>query len=1050
MCRNLQFNFFIAALVLLLAGGAKATDIRYARYPALSPDGATVAFTYRGDIWLAPTSGGEAKRLTVHEAEDILPQFSPDGKRVAFSSRRHDNYDVYVMPVSGGEPTQVTFNTQDDIVSGWTPQSDSILFMSQRDGRGDIFKVAAGGGVPIKLTGDYYERECGGKLSSSGRYLAFFTGSGYVRWWRRDLKTGGNSDIFLWDRSQPDFATIRLTSSPTHELWPVINEAASEVYYVANYDDTWAQVYSVPLTGGNPVRLTNFAGDGVQWLNSTPDGSRLIFEQDFRLWTLDPSDPQAQPQEIKLVAASDDKENRVERKSLSSEVEWFSLSPDDKKIAAVMFGDIFVIPADDPKQARRVTTTEARETYPEWGPNSRTIYYASERNGNYDIYKYDFTTDTESQLTNTPESETKPLPSPDGKYLVFYRATDKIIRYDLTTDKETDWVDGNFIDFPIDPSRSFDWAPDSKHLAFVESDPTHDLDIFVASLDGDIENVSQFINWNYRPRFSPDGKMIYFSSWTRWGEETYEIDLTPKPVEFDEASVDSLFLQSREDKKDEDDGDANTSSVKIDTYRIAERRHKAFPIGPTNTTPVMTPDGKTYLFIANVLGKPEIWSIGAEKKDNLTQLTHSKKAKDDLQVTSDSGTLYYLEDKSIRKLDIATGKSEKLDFAAEKLVDRVKLNKQKFFEGWRMLAEYFYDPTYRGADWKAARDKYARLLDDRRTEIEFGDIMMEMMGELRGSHMYYYDQIKNPSRDDETGRLGISFDYGELEKTGAYRVASVLHESPAERAGIKPGQYVTAVNGDRLSGSTNIAKLLNGTVGDRVMLEVSSSPTKTGTEVAVKPVNYATWNNLEYEDWVEHNRHLVDSLSRGRLAYLHIKAMNQPALDRFEEEIVTKTRGKDALIVDVRENGGGWIAVHLLGMLERKPYIMRTFRDTQPVSENMHRSKAWENPMALLINNYSGSNSEIFTEGFRKLKLGPIIGTPTGSGVIGTSQYHLLDGSEIRRPSWGSFTVDMKDTDLQPRQPDIMVERLPHDYLNHHDPQLVRAVQELMKQLDSK
>ncbi len=1050
----------LAALVALLIfyslpGSAPlfALDVKYARYPALSPDGKTIAFSFRGDLWLVPASGGEAKRLTVHEAEDIMPQFSPDGTRIAFSSRRFNNYDIYTIPVAGGTPTRLTFDTEDDYASCWTPGSDSVLFMSTRESRGDVFKVAAAGGTPVKLTGDYYEREFGAKLSASGRYMTFITGSGFVRWWRRDLRTGGNSDVFVWDRSKRDFDALRLTDEPTHEIWPIINETADEVYFVANHDDTWAQVHRVGLQGGESVKLTNFADDGVQWLNSNPDGSILVFEQGFKIWTLDPSVPGAQPQAVKISITTDEKGNSVERKSLGSEVQWFSLSPDDKKIAAVMQGDIYVLASDEPSTARRVTTTQAREVFPEWAPDSKAIYYSSERNGNYDIFKYDFTTNSETQLTDTPESERKPLPSPDGKYLAYFRGVGEIIRRDLNSGTETIWATGNFADFGLDSSDPYDWSPDSRYLAFMMTNPSHDIDIFAVDLNGKIENVSQFINWNGNPHFSADGKKLYFSSWTRWTQQTYEVDLIPEPIEFDEAEIDSLFLQAKKDDKEkkkakETDEADKPAPVRIDTFRIAERRKKAFSIDAANYYPVLTPDGSKYLFVSPLLGKPEIWSIDAEEKKDLEQLTHSEKGKDYLQVSSDSKWLYYLESGAIRKLKIENGKSEKLSFDAEMLVDRVSLNKQKFYEGWRMLSEYFYDPTFRGTNWQAARDKYAPLLDQVRTELEFSDVMMEMMGELRGSHLHYYDQAPGTGGDDQTGRLGIEFDQQVLERDGQFKIARVLPGSPAARAGIKADQYITAINGVELNGSVNLASLLAGTIGDRVMVNVSNSPAGVGAALAVKPVNHNSWTLLKYEDWVENNRRVVDSLSNGRIAYLHIRAMNQTALDRFEEELVSLAEGKDALLVDVRENGGGWIAVHLLGMLERQPYAMRTFRDFPPTSENKHRAKAWEEPMALLINGYSGSNSEIFAEGFRQLKLGPIIGTPTGGGVIGTSAYELLDGSRIRRPSWGAYTVDMEDTDIYPRQPDLFVDRLPNDYMNGRDPQLERAVEELLKQIE--
>ncbi|MBK7091342.1 MAG: hypothetical protein IPH59_06420 [bacterium] len=230
-------------------------------------------------------------------------------------------------------------------------------------------------------------------------------------------------------------------------------------------------------------------------------------------------------------------------------------------------------------------------------------------------------------------------------------------------------------------------------------------------------------------------------------------------------------------------------------------------------------------------------------------------------------------------------------------------------------------------------------------------------------------------------------------------------------------------------------------------LSLGATANSSDRDVDVKPIANTQMQNLRYQNWVETRRQLVDSLSNGRIAYLHVRAMNQTALQLFKEQLVSIAESKDAMIVDVRENAGGSIAVHLLGMLDRTPWLLRRFRDFPLVSENKYRSKAFERPQACLINGYSGSNAEIFAEGFRRHKLGPIVGTPTGSAVIGTAEYYLIDGAHIRRPSWGSFTLEMEDTDLVPRQPDIFIENLPDDLQAGRDPQLVRAVAELMKSL---
>ncbi len=1036
-------RLLLLAILTVSAAAALSSDIMYARYPALSPDGRTVAFTYMGDIWTVPVSGGAAHRLTVHEAEDIRPQFSPDGSMILFSSRRYDNYDVFVIPSGGGVPRRLTVHSSDDIGTGWFAGGDSVLFASARNGYGDTYKIAATGGTPVKLTGSPYSREYNARISSDGRYMIFNNGRASSAWWRRDLRAGRITDIFVQDRTQEPFTSRRLTDFSGHDIWPIYNEARGEVYFVSARGP-WAQVWKVPFAGGEPTALTDFTGDGVQWLNANPQGTMLVFEQGFSLWILDPAG--GTPKKIAIDISADEHGNMRQTKTFTDKVESYTLSPDEKKIAAVIHGEIYAIPADEPAEGMRITNTSARERQPVWGADSRTIYYSSDRTGNYDIYMADAVTGEETRLTDSPENEVKPAVSPDGKYLAFYRGLDKIIRIDLKSKKETVWVNGPFIDLSIEPTAEYAWSPDSKWLAFTMAGPTYECDIFVAPLDGEAHNISRFAGWNFRPRFSDDGKIVYFTSSFNDQYTTYKIDLMPRPAEFFEAAYDSLFMDDAEDE-DKDAVGHDTVTVTIDFNRIDKRRVKAFNLSGSSTYPILAPEGDKYFFIASLMGKPEIWSINTEDDPDLTQLTHSGKGKEALTITRDGERLYYLDDGKINYIDLEKDKTKALSFTATMDIDLNDLNHQKFRESWQMLNSYFYDSTFHGADWAAVRDKYEAVIDNIRTEQEFDNLIMEMMGELRASHLYIYSREARADKNITTGYTGISFDQKLLDREGVFRIAEVLPKSPADLAGITAGKYVVAINGQPLAMENNYNSLLAGTIDHRLIVAVADRPGGTGDEYALKPISYSAARSLMYDDWVNTRRAMVDSLSGGRLAYIHIPAMNQPSLEKFKEELVSVAEKKDGLIIDVRNNGGGSIAVHLLGILVKTPYFLRNFRDFPVTSENKMRSKSLEKPMALLINGNSASNSEIFAEGFRRLKLGKIIGEPTAGAVIGTGSYTLIDGTRIRRPSWGAFTIDMKDTDLEPRRPDIKVENLPDDFINGRDPQLVRAVAEMLPEL---
>ncbi len=1050
LCRAAQkLSLFLGLLGLMIgAVSASGAEVIYARYPALSPDGGTIAFSYRGDIWTVPASGGDATRLTDHEADDIMPHFSPDGKSLLFSSDRFNNYDVFVIPAEGGEARQLTFNTSSDYPTGWFPNSDSILIVSNRESWSDVFKMSIDGGMPIKMTGYYWCYEYDASISPDGRYLLYNNGSGMSRWWRRDLRSSGNADIWLLDRSKDGFESVRITDYPNHDVWPVLNSRDGLIYFVSCRDD-WGQVFEVPMTGGEPRQLTNFEGDGVQWMNSNPQGTILVFEQGFSIWKHDPQVGRSEKVDIRVRA--DEKENQFARKSFTGNVDWYSLSPDEKKISAVVHGEIYVLPTKDAKEARRITTTVARERYVDWGSDSKTLYYVSDRNGNYDVFQSDAVTGDEIQLTSTDINETKPLVSPDGRYLIYYRGLDKIILRDLEDNSEKTLVDGVFFDLGVESTIEYDWSPDSRWVVYTMAGPTYETDIYVTDLDGNTHNISKFAEWNFRPKFSTDGEIVYFSSTVNDRLDTYKIELQHKPIEFFESALDSLFMEDDGKKDGDEDAEVEekvTPVVEIDFEDIEHRRSRAYSLTDGSRYPLLTPDGEKYVFVASILGKPEIWLINAEGDPDLKQLTHTGRAKSDLFVTKDSKEVYFIESDQIKRCSLGDGKVETVSFEAIQDIDQIAVNRQKYTETWAILNSYFYDPEFHGTDWDAVRTKYEPVIEHIRTERGFRDVVNEMMGELRASHLNIYSRSPGPPDKMQTARTGITLDYSAIDSEGLFKVAEVIDESPADFAGILPGMFLRSVDGVELGRQTNLDSLLGGKYGNRLIVGASDSPGGRTNEFELKPTSSGIENSLRYRQWVDERRRIVDSLSGGRLAYIHIPRMSHDRLEFFKQELVSIAEPKEGLIVDVRNNGGGNIAVHLLGILVKTPYFLRNFRGFPVISENKMRSKAYEKPVTLLINNYSASNSEIFAEGFRRLELGKVIGEPTSGAVIGTSSYTLIDGTRVRRPSWGAYTLDMEDTDLAPRQPDIFVENTPDDFINDRDPQLHRAVEQLMSDLE--
>jgi len=659
----------IAIILLLIASTCPAQEESrpYLRHPALSPDGSTICFSCKGDLWLVPATGGQARRLTVNPADDLHPQFSPDGSKIVFASDRYKNSDLYVIPVSGGEPTRLTYYTGSDTPTGWTPDGDTVIFYSYRDFYYDIYKVALSGGTPVALTGGFRDAEYYGKITPDGSKMVFNNGSGRSRWWRAQLAGNENTDIWMIDRTLGNGRLERITSRDGHEIWPIYDTENETIYFVANRDSL-PNIWKIDLSNNQESRVTSFTDDGVQWLNSDPQMSRMVFAQDFYIWYFDPNE--GDPRRVNIVLESDNLRNPVKQMVYhGNDIQEYDISPDNKLAALIIRGEVFLIPTEEPELARRITNTDQREKHLCFGSDSRTLYYASDRNGNYDIYMYDLVNRREKRLTDDSANETKPLCSPDTSKLVFYRGLDKIVLYDLKKEAEVSTLEGLFIDLAVEPYLEYDFSPDSRYLTFTMAGETYETNIYITDFKSAPVNVSRLTDYCYRPRFSDNGKLLYFSRWTRDDHVgTYKIELAYEPFEFAEDKLDSLLTdQDAEDEKDKDkkDQDKKIEPVKIDFADIHKRLEPLLNLEASQNVPVVTSDGKKVLFVASIMGKPEVWSVNLEDDPELTQLTHSGKGKDYLRLSDESKFAFFLEGGRLQKIDLGSNKAEGLSFTAE-------------------------------------------------------------------------------------------------------------------------------------------------------------------------------------------------------------------------------------------------------------------------------------------------------------------------------------------------------------------------------------------------
>ncbi|MEZ8217842.1 WD40-like Beta Propeller Repeat [Candidatus Fervidibacteria bacterium JGI MDM2 SSWTFF-3-K9] len=1041
----------VVAILLVFVAVATAQDLepaRFLRFPAFSPDGKQIAFSYMGDIWVAPAEGGNAIRLTVHPAHDIRPRFSPDGKWIAFNSNREGNYDIFLMPATGGRPKRLTYHSANDILGDWSPDGRWIVFSSNRDHRfAQICLLEVETGYVRRLTSDETSLHSP-TFSPDGRYIVFCRGG--TSWWRKGYRGSANSEIWrLPITINGDRITTgkpeRLTYYEGNDWFPMVSPDGT-LYFVSDRTGVF-NIWRMPLSGtrdkgqwtgkAKVEQVTNHA-DRVLYPNLSRDGRFIVYEHDFSLWVVPTRG--GKPKRLTIFAPSDEPQNRLQRLTLTSQATQFALSPDGKQVAFVVRGEIFVVNVERGGEAKRITDHPYRDFDIDWSPDGRKLAFISERDGNREVYIVDVRTRELRRLTNTPDAaESNPEWSPTGNYVAFVRGPfgRQLCWVDVNTGEERVVVEGPFI-------GEFAWSPDGRWICFNRRDPANNVtDLYIVPWNGgEPVNVTRMPYWNGSIVWTKDGKNIVFRS----NRTDNNVDIYVLPLERPKEKLDEEGSESEKKSQERKEGEKKLPEVKIDFTDIHKRIRRLTTTVFNEGSFAVSPDSKTVVFVATPVDQPEIWSVPLEG-GSLTRLASGVSASQ-LQFSPDGNRIYFLSTGgTIRYLTRPAGSLGSVNFTARLTVDRVVELQHMFDEGWRLLKEQFYDEKMHGVDWDAMREKYRPLIEHVAAKEDFYALVSMMLGELNASHLGIGGStVSGP----ETAYLGVWFD---PEHRGpGVKISAVLKNSPADKdeSRLNVGEFILAIDGVEVSNNEQIWDALADKAGRVVELLVSDKPTKEGARtVKIKPINRGQWSNLLYEGWVEKRKRMVEEWSNGRIGYIHIQAMSQSELRKFEREFYAEVVGKkEALIIDVRFNGGGRIHDELLTILKRRLYALEQYRGTPPFTQPF---QVWQKPTVVLINEFSASDAEIFPKAFRDLGLGKLVGVPTYGGVIGTYNVTLIDGTTFFRvPVTGWRTLDGVNLENYGVKPDILVEHSPEDNANENDLQLRAAVDLLLKELDKK
>jgi tricorn protease len=1084
-----QLNASASAPTQTKSASGCGVDARMMRFPDVSAT--QIAFVYAGDIWVAPRSGGEAMRLSSPKGEETFPRFSPDGSQIAFSGNYDGNIDIYVVPSTGGLPKRLTYHGAPDRMLEWYPDGKSLLFASTRASEKDrfnqLYKISVQGGLPEKLPVPYGEF---GSISPDGKTLAYVPISTDFRTWKR-YRGGMNPAIWLFDLET--YAAKDITGNDAANSQPMWHGAT--LYFLSDRDkNKRANIWAYD-TKKSKFRQVTFFGDlDVHFPNIGPDD--IIFENGGRLYLLNLATEKYN--EVSIQILTDRATLKPHLEDVSKSVREPDISPSGKRAAFEARGDLFTVPAEHGVVRNLTRSSGVAERFPSWSPDGKTIAYFTDRTGEYQlaIRPADGSGKEEILTAFGPGFRYRPYWSPDSKKVAFIDQTLAIFVYDLEK-KETKQIDKELWRFEDElKGFKFNWSKDSRWLTYE-----HDLEnqhTALALYDAK-EGQKHIITSGYyddrEPVFDPDGKYLFYRSSRSFTPVYSDLDetwiypnsyqLLAIPLRKDVASPLAPRNDDEGEKKDKKEDKDETKDKKKDDSKkdeakagddegkkgddkekpekppkpveidLADFERRAVLLPPTNGSfaDLAAVSGKLIYRRLPLAGDNDEKSVlkyyDLEKREEKTILDDVDQsilaAKGENLLARRKDDYVIIEPKADQKFD------KKLPLTGlETTIDPVAEWQQIFTEAWRLERDFFYDPHMHGEDWEAMRQRYGGLIKDAVTRWDVNYVIGELIAELNSSHTYRGGGDLEGDLQRGVGYLGVDFSL----ENGAYRIKKIIDgaawdsevRSPLKRSGVNvnEGDYLLAVNGLPLDTQLEPYAAFQGLANKPVFLTVNSKPTMEGSrEVLVQTLSSEA--RLRHLAWIEKNRQRVDEASGGQIGYIYVPDTGHNG----QSELVRQYRAqytKPGLIIDERFNSGGQVPDRFIELLARKTINYWAVRDGH---DQQSPALANSGPKAMLINGWSGSGGDCFPFYFQKAGLGPLIGTRTWGGLIGiTGAPPLVDGGNVTVPTIGIYSTKGEwIIEGHGVDPDIPVVDDPSLMAKGHDPQLERAIEEVMQSL---
>ncbi len=1077
--------------VVAIAVTASAATPLWLRDVKVSPDGTTVAFTYKGDIFTVPVSGGEARRITASESYDTEPIWSPDGKMLAFASDRAGSMDIYVVPSTGGKARRLTSRSSDETPEAFSPDgkyvyfsaaiqdpASSVLFPTGR--LTELYTVPVQGGVIKQVLAS---PAVSLSFMPDGKSFVYQDVKGMEDKWRKHHTSSVTRDIWLLDASTGRHTN--LTSHAGEDLSPVVSPDGSTLWFLSERDGGTFNVYRTSLADPSKVTaVTSFDTHPVRFLSRGSDGT-LVFGYNGEIYRLTEG---GKPEKI-AINITDDIDEQPVRLSANGGYTEGEVSPDGTQVALVKRGEVIVTSVEYPT-TRRITETPQAESDVTWSPDGKKIAYTSERDGHWNIYQATVGRKEDPNFPNaTLIDEVALLPgddgvernsprySPDGKSIAFIQDRDKLMVMDLATKNVRQITDGSTVT-SREGRFTYRWSPDSKWIALDVVDRKHDpyYDIAIVNVaDGTMTNLTGTAYFDMGPEWVLDGNAIMFGS-DRYGMRAHGSWGSQQDIMLVFMNQDALdrFRLSEEDyellkdvekqqkaakKKDDDkskkgkknkkkaplDGeDSDDSSIKVELDGIRDRIVRLTPNSAELGSAAMAKDGSELYYLAAFEDKYDLWKIDLREGD-VSMLKKLGANGGSLQMDKDGKNLYLVGSGSVKKIDPKSGKVTPITASGTITIDPVAEREYMFDFVKTQEAERFYDPGMHGVDWEAMTANYRRFLPHITNNYDFTEMLCELLGELNVSHTG--SRYFSPGMPVTTGNLGLLYDM--TYEGDGMKVEEIVIGGPFNRASSKlaPGHVIEKINGKPITPDADHTELFNGIVRKKTLVSIYDPATGKRWDEVVLPISNGAMNSLLYDRWVKRNEAIVDSLSGGRLGYVHIQSMSDGPFRSVYADVLGRYNDRDGIVIDTRWNGGGRLHEDIEVLFSGKKYLTQVVRGKETC---VMPSRRWTKPSIMVQGEAQYSNAHGTPWVYKTMGLGKLVGAPVPGTMTSVNWVDLQDDSMyFGIPVVGYRTADGSYLENKQLDPDIYILNDPATVVKGEDKQLDAAVKQLLRDIDS-